>query len=232
MTVVADVQKLDPGALVELFVLDATSIPGGTLSRFHAGTNGLSQSVVWQSNVYTPWPVQARGFDKSGSGKLPRPTLAVANVLGTISAMVLSADDLIGAKVTRKRTFARYLDAANFPGGVNPTEDPSQALPDDVFYVDQKSSENKFVVEFALACKMDLSGVRVPLRVVTQACWWQYKGEGCGYVPGPMFDAKDASVGSSALDVCGKRVSSCKARFGATAVLPYGGFPGAGALNR
>ena len=29
-------------------------------------------------------------------------------------------------------------------------------------------------------------------------------------------------------DVCGKRLSSCKARFGATNSLPFGGFPGLG----
>jgi len=36
--------------------------------------------------------------------------------------------------------------------------------------------------------------------------------------------------GISAVDICGKRLSSCKTRFGATAQLPFGSFPGIGAF--
>jgi phage-related protein len=31
--------------------------------------------------------------------------------------------------------------------------------------------------------------------------------------------------------VCGKRVESCKLRFGATAELPFGSYPGAGLVQ-
>ena len=44
-------------------------------------------------------------------------------------------------------------------------------------------------------------------------------------------DQNDQGVSSSTLDVCGKRISSCKARFGDTAVLPFGSFPGAGLVQ-
>src|SRR5688572_29551914 len=33
-----DIQKLNPSGVIELFVLDATAV-GGSVSRFHAGTN-------------------------------------------------------------------------------------------------------------------------------------------------------------------------------------------------
>lgn len=230
MSIEGDIQKLNPGALVELFVLDATPV-GGVINYFHAGTNGLASSVVWQGNVYQPWPIQARGFERSSMGKLPRPTLTISNVNGIIGAIARDFSDLLGAKVTRKRTFAKYLDAANFPGNVNPTADPSAAFPDDVFYVDQKTTENKFTIEFALAAKMDLQGVGIPLRVVTQTCSWKYRGEGCGYAGGPVATVNDTATADPALDQCGKRLTSCKLRFGSNGVLPFGGFPGSALIR-
>jgi lambda family phage minor tail protein L len=223
VSIEADIQKLSPGALLELFVLDATPV-AGVINYFHAGTNGLGGPVVWQGNVYQPWPIQVRGFDKSATGRLPRPTLSMSNVNGIIGAIARDFGDLLGAKVTRKRTFSRYLDAANFPGNVNPLADPTAAFPDDVFYVDQKTTESKDLIEFALAAKMDLQGVSVPLRVVVQTCAWQYRGEGCGYAGGPVADVNDAATTNPALDQCGKRLSSCKLRFAGT--LPFGGMPG------
>lgn len=113
MTIKQDIQKLEPGALLELFDIDATAL-GGTINRFHAGTNSLRTAVVWQGNTYNPWPIDATGFDISGKGQLPTPHLKVANIGGLVTALALAYDDLIGAKVTRRRTFAKYLDAANF----------------------------------------------------------------------------------------------------------------------
>ena len=116
--ILADIQKLDPGVLLELIEVDATVL-GGSIIYFHAGTNVLRAPVVWQGKTYSPWPVEASGFEWSGRGQLPTPHLKVANIAGTATALALAYDDLVGAKVTRRRTMARYLDAVNFPGGVN-----------------------------------------------------------------------------------------------------------------
>lgn len=224
----AEIQKLEPSAIIELFELDASSI-GGDVLRFHAGTNSLTQPVVWQGNTYTPYPVQASGFDYSGNGQLPRPKMRVANLTGAISLLVLTYDDLLGAKVKRRRTLAKFLDAVNFPGGVNSYADPTAAFPDDIFQIDRKSSENREVVEFELAAAFDVAGVMLPRRQIIQnVCTWKYRGGECGYTGTNYFDANDAPVGSAGLDVCGKRLTSCEARFGATAELPFGSFPAAG----
>lgn len=234
MTVAAittEIQKLEPSAVVELFEMDATSF-GGDLLRFHAGTNSLSSNVVWQGNTYTAFPLKASGFEMTGNGQLPRPKLQVANVTGAISLLVMNYDDLLGAKITRRRTMVKYLDGANFPGGTNPTEDPTAEFPDDIFFIDRKSFETREVVEFELAASLDLSGVRLPHRQIIQnVCVWRYKGTECGYSGTDYFDANDDVVGSSALDVCGKRLTSCKARFGDTAPLPFGSFPSAGLVR-
>ncbi|NNC01904.1 phage minor tail protein L [Corallococcus exiguus] len=231
MSIASDIQRLDAGALVELFVLDATNLPGGGVSHFHAGTNGLRGPVVWQGMAYEPWAIQVKGFDKSGMGRLPRPTLTLANVAGTIGAMARDLNDLLGARVLRKRTFVRYLDAVNFPGGVNPTASPLDAFPDDEFVVDQKTVENKHVIEFSLAAKCDLDGVRIPLRIITQMCPWEYRGEGCGYAGPPVAKVNDTPTSSGTEDRCGKRLTSCKLRFGAKSVLPFCGFPAVGLIR-
>ena len=119
MTIRAEIQSLAPSALLDFFILDTTNLPGGSLMRFHAGTNGLSQPVVWQGATYEPLPIEASGFDVTARGSLPRPKLKVANAAGFLSASVKSFGDFVGCKVTRKRTFAKYLDAVNFPAARN-----------------------------------------------------------------------------------------------------------------
>lgn len=228
--ITSEIQKLAPSAVIELFVLDTTGL-GGDVYRFHAGTNGLLTPVVWQGNTYQPFPIQATGFDFSGKGQLPRPKLLAANVTGIVTALALQFQDLVGAKVTRKRTMAKYLDAANFPSG-NPTADATAEFADDVFYIDRKAGENKDYVEFELAASIDVYGVQVPRRLIVQnMCPWKYRGSECGYTGTSYFDRNDSPVATSALDFCGKRLSSCKKRFGQAAELPFGGFPAAGMIR-
>lgn len=227
----SEIQQLAPSAIIELFVLDTTSF-GGEIYRFHAGTNGLRQRVVWQGQTYEPFPVQVTGFEFNGSGQLPRPKLAVANITGVISTLVLFYQDMLGAKLTRKRTFAKYLDAVNFTGGVNPTADATAEFQDDVYFIDRKSSETRELVEFELAAAFDVNGVKLPRRQIVQnVCPWKYRGSECSYTGTAYFNANDVAVGSAALDVCGKRLSSCKLRFGENAELPFGGFPAAGLIR-
>lgn len=227
-SIIAEIQQLDPSSVIELFELDMSSFNQGVI-RFHAGTNQLRSKVVWQAQAYEAFPIQAEGFEFNGGGQLPRPKLRVANVSASITALVLSYQDLIGCKLTRKRTLAKYLDAVNFIGGINPSADASAAFADDVFYVDRKSRETRDVVEFELATSFDLEGVMLPRRQIVQnVCPWTYRGAECGYTGSAYYDANDRAVSSSALDQCGKRLDSCQARFGANADLPFGGFPACG----
>lgn len=229
-TITSEIQKLAPSAVIELFVLDLSLFNQGIV-RFHAGTNELLQQVVWQGNVYEPYPIIVDGFEFTGNGQSPRPKLRVANVKGTITALILSYQDLIGAKVTRKRTLAKYLDAVNFANG-NAIADATAEFADDVFFVDRKSKETREVVEFELAASFDLEGVSLPRRQIVQnVCPWSYRGAECGYTGTAYFNANDETVTSNATDVCGKRLSSCQKRFGINAELPFGGFPAAGLIR-
>lgn len=224
----AEIQKLAPSAVIELFVLDL-SLFGQGMVYFHAGTNALQQRVVWQGKAYDAFPIQVEGFEFNGNGQIPRPKLKVANITGAITALVLTYQDLVGAKITHKRTLAKYLDAVNFPAGVNPTADPSAEFSDDIYYIDRKSRETRDVIEFELAASFDLEGVNLPRRQIVQnVCPWRYRSSECGYTGTSYFDANDQRVNANSQDICGKRLSSCQVRFGQTSELPFGGFPAAG----
>ena len=241
---VSELQKVNPSSIIELFELETFANLHGsaTTYRFHAGTNDVSAGdLVWNSNTYSKFPIEVDGFDYNAeSGSLPRPTIRVSNLLGTITTILLGVNattpgnDLTGAKFTRIRTLVRYIDGANFSGGTNPygTPDATAKLPDEIYYVARKVSENRDIVEFELSASFDLAGVRSPKRQCNaNLCPWIYKGSECGYSGSNYFDENDKTVTSSSADVCGKRLSSCQIRFGSTNALPFGGFPGIGAFN-
>lgn len=227
----SDVQKLNPGQLVDMFELDPTSV-GGSILRWHNGVNGPNNDVVWQGNTYARFPVEASGFERSGKGAMPRPRLKVANVSGLIGVLARELSDLVGSKITRRRTFAKYLDAVNFPDGINPQADPNVSFPDEVWFVDRKSNENGVFVEFELAAAFDVQGIKLPRRQCIQnVCSAIYRGAECGYVGGPVADKSDNPTSDPALDQCGKRLESCKKRFGQYSPLNFMGFPGVGLIR-
>jgi lambda family phage minor tail protein L len=228
MAIRADIQSLAPSARVTVYELDATA-QGGAISRFHAGTNQLGTSVIWQGQAYLPWPITAEGFEWAAQGQPPRPKVAISNQNGLVSALLRDYDDLVGAKLTRKATLAKYLDAVNFTAG-NPAADPSVFFPDEIYYVKRKTREAE-VVEWDLGTLYDVQGVMLPLRPVIATCWWRYRGAECGYTGTNYFRATDEMTINPPEDVCGKRLSSCKARFGADAALPFGGMPAAGLVT-
>jgi len=85
--------------------------PENLILRWHSGKNENLHDIVWKGDVYTSFPVEADGFEWSGKGSIPRPTLTVANITSYLTGILGTYEDLIGSKVTRKRTFAKYLDA-------------------------------------------------------------------------------------------------------------------------
>ena len=172
MAVSQDLQSAALSSIIELFELqlDATLHGGSDIYRFHAGANALNTpgDVIWNGNSYLRYPVQVEGFEWNGQGQLPRPKLSISNLASTISALLLIVNeetpnnDLIGAKLTRIRTLARYLDNVNFEGGVNPSGavDPTAEFPRDIYYIARKSAENRNVVEFECAAAFDLQHVK------------------------------------------------------------------------
>ena len=226
--IAGEFQELAPSSIIEMFELDIFSNIHGfnETYRFHAGSGiDVNSELTWRGNSYLRFPIEADGFEYSGQGTLPRPKIRISNILGTITSILLGLPNgLEGARVTRIRTLAKYLSG---PSGV--PEDSAQEFPREIYYIDRKSAENRDIVEFELASAFDLAGFRLPKRqLIANVCPWQYRGVECGYTGSSYFNAADQPVTSSAFDVCGKRLNSCKLRFGQNAELPYGGFPGVG----
>ena len=177
--IVSNLQNTNPSAIIELFTLALdNSLHGATtVYRFHAGSSLKDNGeIVWAGNSYQRFPIQAEGF-AFRKGILPRPTLTVSNALGTITAILAAVNattagnDLTGATVTRIRTLARFIDAVNFPGNINPygTPDSTAEFPQEIYKIDRKSAENRDVVQFELASVFDLAGIRAPQRQCTRA---------------------------------------------------------------
>ena len=118
--ITADIHGFEPGAVIELFELDlsvGTAPATEPVLRWHSGINENMQEIVWQGNRYSAMPIEAEGFEFSGAGSIPRPTVTVANITSILSSVINSYDDLIGAKVIRKKTFAKYLDSYCYTNG-------------------------------------------------------------------------------------------------------------------
>ena len=230
-SVYEELSVLGPNAIIELFELqlDTTLHGASTTYYWHNGVNAaVTGNIVFASNTYVRLPVEATGFDYTSSGSLPRPTLRISNLFSDMTTLLLlvnattPGNDLGGATVRRIRTLKKFLDG-------EAAADPNARFPTEIWYVDRKSNENRDLVEFELASKFDLAGVMLPQRqIIANVCQWKYRGAECGYTGSNYWNVNDQPVGTLAADVCGKRVESCKLRFGATAELPFGSYPGAG----
>ena len=196
-TPVSELQKINPSNIVELFQLELiTAIHGSnTKYYFHNGTNtNGNNNLIFNNIEYTKMPIEADGFEFNGK-QTPRPRLRISNILGTFTTILLTLPQgLEGAKVTRVRTLARYVDNANFTGGeillengsnllledgnaidmesgINPfgTPDPTATFDEQIFIIDRKTTENREIIEFELAATYDIHGVRLPKRQVLPA---------------------------------------------------------------
>lgn len=257
MSFKSDVQKLEINGAIRLFELDATKY-GGPIFRFH-GIIGWSDfdivhsfgssdpsamskvrdnlSIIWQGEEYTAIPIDVGNISIDSSGKASSVTLTVSNTIddvkGAFGAYCRLFNDFIGCKLKIINTFAKYLDAANFPNG-NTTaanEHVSQ-----VWIVNHRTSENMLQISFDLTDPANHSGYKIPTRDITNYCHWallgDYRsGEGCTYTGTAMFDEEDNPVSDPASDKCGARYNSCKIRFG-NAPLPFGGYVSSSLIKR
>jgi lambda family phage minor tail protein L len=151
--------SLTPGCYVELFEVDTTVIGGAEIFRFISGGYEAT-NVNWQGEEFIRFPIEVDGFEWNATSQAPpQPTLRLSNVNSFVLAAVITLGDLVGAKVTRWRTYEQFLDDSETP-------DPNAHFPPDTFFVQQKTAHNKFVMEWTLSSALDLPGIRLPRRQV------------------------------------------------------------------
>ena len=192
-----ELHSLEPSAIIELFELHLTAAVNGVnlVYYFHAGTNELSQNIVFNGVTYSAVPIEVDGFKVTTKGTLPRPRMKIANANNAITAL-LNTYNPLQAEVRRIRTCKKFLDAVNFSSGSNPTADPTATFGSgyESWYIDRVASENPELVEFELVGKLDLTNLRLPARQVVEHCPWIYKGNQCKYKPGKMFNLQNQQV--------------------------------------
>ena len=186
------------------------------------------RNIIWQGETFEPMALEVSGLEMRSDGKASAPTLSMANnvggIQGAISAYCLQFGDFAGAKLKVITTLAKYLDAENFSTG-NPTANPSEKR-EQIWFIEQKTSENAQQVTFELSNPVDFEGLKIPVRQISNYCHWcavaAYRGESCQYTGAAMFTEKDEPTDNPALDRCSGRLSSCRIR---NNEIRFGGFP-------
>ena len=232
-----DIQELNQGSpFIELYSLDATVL-GDTVYYFTPGVLGGSY-IKFNGVSYNPMPVEASGFEYDGEGKMPRPKIQVANINLTFVATINAYDDLVGATVTRTRTFQKYLDGQS-------EADPTAQFPHDTFIIERKTKQNKFMIEWELKAAIDIETVLFPRGQVLEVCTRRYRSWDsdesifvypdvsivCPYTGSNYFN-DEGDVTTEDLDKCGKKLIDCKLRYPLTTdVLPGYFCPGIGKIG-
>lgn len=182
------------------------------------------RNIIWQGETFEPMALEVSGLEMRSDGKASAPTLSMANniggIQGAVSAYCLQFGDFAGAKLKVITTLAKYLDAENFSTGnamANPSEKREQ-----IWFIEQKTSENSQQVTFELSNPVDFEGLKIPTRQISNYCNWEYRSEECGYIGSAMFTEKDEPTDNPALDRCNYRTSGCRCRENE---LHFGGFP-------
>lgn len=153
------IQDAEPENYIELYDLDLTSL-GGDILYFTPNASDVGGPITWRTNLYFPAPISVSGFEWKGSPTAPpKPTLNITNIDGFILSDVIEFNDLIGATITRWRTFKQFLDG-------EPDADPNAHLIPDVVIIEQKASHTNKQITWVLASPMDRENIKLPLRQI------------------------------------------------------------------
>ena len=224
-------QDFSAGRIVSLYTLDATARNTSSFFRFTNTTDGAGGPILFDGDTYVPIPIDVEGFEREANGALPRPKIKVSNANSTLTSVMEEYNDLIGAKLTRVRTFERFLDTGSEP-------DATQTFGTEIYNISRKTQHNKVFIEFELATSMDQQHLLIPRRQMfrrscrhryrhfnTQLDDFDYTGVTCPYSLVPSFDRNGLPC-EPEFDQCAKHLGACQQRFGEDVPLPIWAFPG------
>ena len=230
-----DTQHLNIGSpYVDLYDIDASSFITTGTNTFHiTPMTSAGNKILFNGVTYEPMPIEAEGFEHEGDGRMARPLVRLSNINLTFVSLIVTYNDLVGAKVTRRRTFQKYLDS-----GIEP--DSNAQFPADIFYIERKTRHNKELIEWELKSAVDIEGLLIPKGQALDICshryriWdgvsaFDYTNATCPYTDAVYFD-EEGNSSTAANDKCAKKLFDCKLRFG-TDQLPMRAFPGVGGLG-
>lgn len=223
-------QGSELGELIELYELDFSDF--GQSNLFITPSATATGNIVFNGQEYAPIAVRTTGFEYSGTDRMPRPTIVIADFQGTIANLADTFDDLAGARIWRRRTFSVFLDG-------EPGADPTATLPPDLYLVHRRVAQTRATIEIELVAPLDQEGIQIPGRqYLRDTCTqiyrrfdedtqtFDYSRATCPYIGDDLFDVNNESISDPTRDVCSKRVTGCQLRFGQFNNLPTWAFPG------
>jgi len=222
-----NLQTAGVGVVVSLYEID-TSLYGGGIIRLTPNATEAREAIVFNGNTYTPFPIDASGFEVSGN-QAPRPVFVVSNLQPLLLGGINQYRGLQNCKFTRLRVKREELD------DINPSV-TTDYINADVFYINKITRQTSIAIEFELITKIELANrQRFPRRSMIPYCNYQYRRwnastmqfeyadkNGCPYTGGACFNKYNASS-DPANDGCSKTLKGCEIRFGTA--LPFQGFP-------
>lgn len=232
--VLASQQSLTPGAPVELFCIDLTPIRVN--QQFYMCRH---PNVSFGGQLYDHIPCELTDVERNATGEMMAPKFSVPNAKKFASALVNQYKDMVGAEVTRIKTFEQFLDG-------KPGADPEAIQHFDIFVVEQKVALNKTYGQWELRVLADTGDRHVPGRTAMKdVCPFDYpywdpdtgtriipERLPCpyrGYNSGHMFTEDNEPTDDPMLDRCDHRVNGgCMARTPGwpDGIMLFGGFPG------
>jgi len=201
--IASDTAKLELDKLLYVYEIEATST--STL-RYHSGVNSSSANIVWYNYTspyaaitYTAMPVDMSGESREGMGGPNRVTFVIGTVATTFasdlsSLGIYSYDDLVGKKVTRRTTFAKYINGgtADTNAGSAPVEFPKVT-----FIIESIKVLTSESITFELTNGFDTEGITIPNRNMSaNLCSWIYQGVGAANVGGEYSACYWSDVGT------------------------------------
>ena len=157
--IASDVQKLTVGNIVSLYELDLTDIGSSDILYFTESIDNDYTPIYFNSREYTPIHMQTSGWQVTGTETLPRPKMLISNVLLTFASYINAFENLVGAKLTRRRTLDKYLDG-------RAEANPNAEFAPDIYRIRSMPQKTKAVAEFELTPYMDFEGIKIPKRQI------------------------------------------------------------------
>ena len=139
------IHEIEPTTPIFLYEIDLNEIKPATISypnrngpvkdgviRIHNDFNlfHINRGIIkWRGNLYFPFPVYGEQFDITSNGTIPTPKVKFSSQFlddefnsfyKYIRMQIQELKDIVGSRVTRRKTFVRYLSPDNFPAAVNP----------------------------------------------------------------------------------------------------------------
>lgn len=186
-------QSLSHPNFVELYEIDLQPIDAGISPtdryiRFTNWTPEAGSAVRFNSLDWFQIPLEAEGFSMTTQGVPPSPKITVSNIGLAFTGVINEWNDLVGAKLTRKRVLAEALDTG-------PSPDLNAKWPDETWWIEIKEAETKLAVTFGLATPFELDAVVLPRRrALRHTCPFRYRGAECGFTEPPFWGADNKRI--------------------------------------